>query len=98
MFVTLSSLLVPIIGEYERTSTTSINGYLGPVIHRYINGLERAVRDYGFKGPISIMESGGGVLPASEAAFQAANLLTSGRRAECSRHRSSVSCWATRTS
>lgn len=78
MFVTLSSELVPIIGEYERTSTTSINAYLGPVIHRYINGLEKAVRDHGFDGPISIMESGGGVLPASEAAFQAANLLTSG--------------------
>lgn len=78
MFVTTSSLLVPIIGEYERTSTTSINAYLGPVIHRYINGLEKAVRGYGFEGPISIMESGGGVLPASEAAFQAANLLTSG--------------------
>lgn len=78
LFVTLSSELVPIIGEYERTSTTSINAYLGPVIHRYINGLERAVRDHGFDGPISIMESGGGVLPASEAAFQAANLLTSG--------------------
>lgn len=78
LFVTTSSLLVPIIGEYERTSTTSINAYLGPVIHKYINGLERAVRGYGFDGPISIMESGGGVLPASEAAFQAANLLTSG--------------------
>jgi N-methylhydantoinase A len=78
LFVTTSSLLVPIIGEYERTSTTSINAYLGPVIHRYINGLEKAVRGHGFEGPISIMESGGGVLPASEAAFQAANLLTSG--------------------
>ncbi|WOF43061.1 hydantoinase/oxoprolinase family protein [Sphingopyxis indica] len=78
MFVTASSRLVPIIGEYERTSTTSINAYLGPVIHRYINGLESAVRDFGYNGPISIMESGGGVLPASEAAFQAANLLTSG--------------------
>lgn len=78
VFVTASSLLVPIIGEYERTSTTSINAYLGPVIHRYIVGLESAVRGYGFNGPISIMESGGGVLPADEAAFQAANLLTSG--------------------
>jgi len=77
-FVTTSSLLVPIIGEYERTSTTAINAYLGPVIHRYINGLESAIRRFGFKGPISIMESGGGVLPAAEAAFQAANLLTSG--------------------
>lgn len=78
IFVTISSELVPIIGEYERTSTTAINAYLGPVIHRYINGLESAVRDHGFAGPISIMESGGGVLPALEAAFQAANLLTSG--------------------
>lgn len=78
MFVTASSSLVPIIGEYERTSTTAINAYLGPVIHRYINGLEAHVRKFGFNGPISIMESGGGVLPASEAAFQAANLMTSG--------------------
>jgi N-methylhydantoinase A len=78
MFVTASSSLVPIIGEYERTSTTAINAYLGPVIHRYINGLEASIRRFGFDGPISIMESGGGVLPASEAAFQAANLMTSG--------------------
>jgi len=78
MFVTTSVALIPILGEYERASTTSINSYLGPVIHRYINGLEKSIRDYGYGGPVSIMESGGGVLPASEAAFQAANLLTSG--------------------
>jgi N-methylhydantoinase A len=78
MFVTVSSSLIPILGEYERASTTSINSYLGPVIHRYINGLENSIRKYGYEGPVSIMESGGGVLPASEAAFQAANLLTSG--------------------
>ena len=41
MFVTVSSSLIPILGEYERASTTAINSYLGPVIHRYINGLER---------------------------------------------------------
>jgi N-methylhydantoinase A len=78
IFVTTSSALIPILGEYERTSTTAINSYLGPVINRYISNLEGAIRDFGFDGPISIMESGGGVLPASEAAFQAANLLTSG--------------------
>ncbi len=78
VFVTISCELVPILGEYERASTTSINSYLGPVIHRYIDGLEKSIREYGYDGPISIMESGGGVLPAHEAAFQAANLLTSG--------------------
>jgi N-methylhydantoinase A len=78
MFVTTSAALIPILGEYERASTTAINSYLGPVIHRYINGLETSIRGYGYDGPISIMESGGGVLPAKEAAYQAANLLTSG--------------------
>jgi N-methylhydantoinase A len=78
VFVTISSSLIPILGEYERTATTAINSYLGPVINRYIRGLEGSIRKFGFDGPISIMESGGGVLPASEAAFQAANLLTSG--------------------
>ncbi|HUB96917.1 MAG TPA: hydantoinase/oxoprolinase family protein [Stellaceae bacterium] len=78
LFVSTSSSLIPILGEYERVSTTSINSYLGPVIHRYINGLEQSVRRFGYDGPVSIMESGGGVLPAAEAAFQAANLLTSG--------------------
>ncbi len=78
VFVTISSTLIPILGEYERVSTTAINSYLGPVINRYISGLEESVRSLGYEGPVSIMESGGGVLPASEAAFQAANLLTSG--------------------
>jgi len=78
MFVTISSTLIPILGEYERVSTTAINSYLGPVINRYISGLEQSVRSLGYDGPVSIMESGGGVLPAAEAAFQAANLLTSG--------------------
>ena len=78
MFVTTSSSLIPILGEYERVSTTAINSYLGPVIHRYINGLDQAIRDAGYGGPISIMELGGGVLPAAEAGRQAVNLLTSG--------------------
>jgi N-methylhydantoinase A len=78
IFVTTSSSLAPVLGEYERTSTVAVNAYLGPVINRYINGLETALRDNAYQGPISIMESGGGVLPASEAALQAANLLTSG--------------------
>jgi N-methylhydantoinase A len=78
LFVSTSASLIPILGEYERVSTTAINCYLGPVIHRYINGLEQSVRRLGYAGPVSIMESGGGVLPAAEAASQAANLLTSG--------------------
>lgn len=78
IFITQSSALVPILGEYERSSTTAINSYLGPVIHRYIGSLDTSVRSMGFGGSTAIMESGGGVLPAEEAAYQASKLLTSG--------------------
>jgi N-methylhydantoinase A len=78
VFVTASSQLLPVLGEYERTSTTAINAYLGPIISRYVTNLEGELRDSGFRGGLSIMESGGGVLPAQDAATQAAAMLTSG--------------------
>ncbi|HST39406.1 MAG TPA: hydantoinase/oxoprolinase family protein [Conexibacter sp.] len=78
VFVSAASQLLPILGEYERTSTTSINAYLGPIISRYVTNLEGELRESGFRGELSIMESGGGVLPAGDAATQAAAMLTSG--------------------
>ncbi|MDO8188693.1 hydantoinase/oxoprolinase family protein [Conexibacter sp. JD483] len=78
LFVSAASQLLPILGEYERTSTTSINAYLGPIIARYVTNLEGELRDSGFRGELSIMESGGGVLPSGDAATQAAAMLTSG--------------------
>jgi N-methylhydantoinase A len=78
VFVTASSQLLPVLGEYERTSTTAINAYLGPIIARYVTNLEGELRSSGFRGGLSIMESGGGVLPAEDAATQAAAMLTSG--------------------
>jgi N-methylhydantoinase A len=78
VFVSAGSQLLPVLGEYERTSTTAINAYLGPIIARYVTGLESELRSSGFRGGLSIMESGGGVLPAQDAATQAAAMLTSG--------------------
>jgi N-methylhydantoinase A len=78
LFVSAGSELLPLLGEYERTSTTAINAYLGPIIARYVTGLEDVLRSQGFGGELSIMESGGGVLPAGDAAGQAAAMLTSG--------------------
>lgn len=78
VFVSAGSELLPLLGEYERTSTTAINAYLGPIIARYVTGLEDELRASGFDGEVSIMESGGGVLPADDAAGQAAAMLASG--------------------
>ncbi|MBM7516892.1 hydantoinase/oxoprolinase family protein [Nocardioides nitrophenolicus] len=77
-YVTLSSELIPVLGEYERTSTTAINAYLGPVIHDYVSRLDEAVQAAGLPDTATILDSAGGVLTAAEAAERSAGLLTSG--------------------
>ena len=47
-FLTLSSEIAPVMGEYERTATAVINSYLGPVISRYIGLLEERLQRDGF--------------------------------------------------
>jgi N-methylhydantoinase A len=78
VFLTLSSDIAPVMGEYERTATAVINSYLGPVIHRYVGLLEDRLHESGFAGDFSVMDSGGGVMQAREAAQRAVNMLTSG--------------------
>ncbi|HLI27490.1 MAG TPA: hydantoinase/oxoprolinase family protein, partial [Chloroflexota bacterium] len=78
VFLTLSSEIAPVIGEYERTATAVINAYLGPVIHRYVQLLADRLREAGFAGDFAVMDSGGGVMQAHEAAQRAVNMLTSG--------------------
>ncbi|MFG1615809.1 hydantoinase/oxoprolinase family protein [Nonomuraea wenchangensis] len=77
-YVTLSHEVAPVLGEYERSATTVVNSYLGPVIRDYVAGLEGRLRSTGFTGDFSIMDSGGGVMRAADAARRAASMLTSG--------------------
>lgn len=78
VFLTLSSEVSPVIGEYERTATAVMNSYLGPVIKRYLEKLESELRSLGFDGTFAVLNSVGGVVAAVDAANQAASLLTSG--------------------
>ena len=64
VFVTLSSELLPEIREYERTSTTVINAYVGPPVRRYVGSLMSKLKAVGIEAPLLVMQSGGGVLEA----------------------------------
>ncbi len=64
VFVTLSSELLPEIREYERTSTTVINAYVGPPVRRYIGSLMSKLTAARINAPLLVMQSGGGVLEA----------------------------------
>lgn len=78
VYVSLSSEINPILGEYERTATTVLNSYLGPTVERYLERLERKLREAGLTGRFSVLNSVGGVMGAREAAAKAVLLLGSG--------------------
>jgi len=63
-FVSLSTEVLPEIREYERTSTTVINAYLGPPVKRYMQSLIDRLRGAGIEGRLLVMQSSGGVLGA----------------------------------
>jgi N-methylhydantoinase A len=77
-FVTLSSELAPFLGEYERTSTTVLNAYVGPISNKYLASLRNKLRDSGFAGDLLIMQGYGGLLPTREASGRTIGLIESG--------------------
>ncbi|MGD9914534.1 MAG: hydantoinase/oxoprolinase family protein [Rhizobiaceae bacterium] len=77
-YVTLSSDIAPVPGEYERTSTAVINAYAGRITRDYLNSLERLLADAGYRGQTMVMQGYGGLLPASEAAERAVGMIECG--------------------
>ncbi len=76
--LSVSSRLVPRIGEYERTSTVVVDAYVGPLVSSYLARLEDRLRATGFGGLFVVMRMGGGVLPAAMARSMPVQTLHSG--------------------
>lgn len=74
----LSSEVVPEMGEYERTSTTVINAYVGPVVERYLGGLQAGLQQAGLAAPLLMMQSTGGVMHADSARRRPIEVVESG--------------------
>jgi N-methylhydantoinase A len=78
LYVTLSSEIAPVPGEYERTSTTVINAYAGALARNYLSSLERRLGAAGYGGPLMVMQGYGGLLPGAEAGARAVGMIESG--------------------
>ena len=78
VFCTLSVDVLPEIREYERTSTTVVNAYLGPIVKGYINSLATRLRDAGLDAPVRIMQSNGGIMSALRASETPVQIVESG--------------------
>jgi len=57
--VTLSSVIAPEPGEFERSSTTVVNGFLLPIVEDYLAALEASLAALGVSAPLQIMQSDG---------------------------------------
>jgi N-methylhydantoinase A len=76
--VTLSCDVLPQIKEYERTSTTVVNGYVKPLARGYLKNLDAGLGAVGYTAPLRIMLSNGGLGSAEIAAEFPLRLIESG--------------------
>jgi N-methylhydantoinase A len=61
-YVSASSDILPEIREFERSSTTTLNAYLQPVVASYLATIDRRLSDAGSRGQLLIVQSNGGVM------------------------------------
>lgn len=76
--VSLSCEVLPEFREYERLSTVVTNAYVGPVVHRYLDRLQRKLQENGLTVTPHVTQSNGGVIPFDTAKALPVRLVLSG--------------------
>jgi N-methylhydantoinase A len=76
--VSLSHEVLPKPPEFERTSTTLVNAYVGPPIARYLGRLTARLGEAGYAHELLVATSAGGVATAEVAARRAVATIGSG--------------------
>ena len=78
MHVSLSHEVMPAAPEFERTSTTLVNAYVGPTIERYLQRLVDRLRDAGYRRELLVMQSNGGIMTPEYIMRRPVTTLSSG--------------------
>ncbi len=78
VWTSLSHRVLPVIREYERTSTTVLNAYVRPVVASYLEALRGKLNSLDVTAPLLIMQSNGGVMTSAAAAERPAYVVESG--------------------
>ncbi|HET7366594.1 MAG TPA: hydantoinase/oxoprolinase family protein [Burkholderiales bacterium] len=77
-FVTASHELSQEYREFERCSTVAANAYIGPVVSRYVRGIDEHLQQSGFGGSFLLVQSTGGLYESHQAQKQCVRMLESG--------------------
>jgi N-methylhydantoinase A len=78
LFVTASHELSQEYREYERTSTTAANAYVGPRVRSYLGDMDGHLKQTGFEGTFLVVQSTGGLFDLEEARSSCIRMLESG--------------------
>jgi N-methylhydantoinase A len=76
--ISLACEVSPEMREWERFSTTAANAYVQPFMERYLRRLESELRGMGFRAPIFLMLSGGGLATMETACRFPIRMIESG--------------------
>lgn len=77
-YISLSHQVLPKSPEFERISTTAVNGYVGPRVSAYINRLSERLAESGYQRRLLLMQSNGGVMTREYLAQSPIRVLASG--------------------
>ena len=77
-YIVTSSDVLPEFREFERTSTTVLEAYLGPLVIGYLKRLDSSLREICPASKLTVMQSNGGTMRASRAHGRAIGLAISG--------------------
>ena len=78
VFVSVSTDVMPLLKEYERTSETVVNAYVMPLVATYLRALRQRITDAGITSPLYIMCSSGGMITPEIAAERPIEIIESG--------------------
>jgi N-methylhydantoinase A len=76
--VSLSSEVLPLMREYERSIATILNAYVSPAVSTYVQRLEERLQQMGVVAPLLLMKSNGGVAGATVVKREAVQTALSG--------------------
>ncbi len=77
-YVVSAADVLPEIREFERTSTAVLNGYVQPMIDRYLSSLMGALKSQGYGEDVLLIQSNGGVMSQAVARRYSVNTIMSG--------------------
>lgn len=77
-YISISSETLRQVREYERTSTTVVNAYVGPVVRRYLERLRVGLAEEGLNNDFLVMQSNGGIMTIAYGSSHAVNAVLSG--------------------